>query len=224
MVKLSLRESLRLDHELIGPEDLLLGLTDLREGGAIQILVALRTGPEAVRLALGDLMDEPAGQAIVHRLRDPAGIRGEIVDWVQIGPSAELRHLLEIAAARASDNGRSDIEVDDLVLCFTLRPGPAVTAGLWLTFDEALAATERDQAWTAPAERGDRWLVGPSDAARHQLMAAGGIALLRGTSIIEPSDLLLALLDDETNTDIFERIGVDRYRARNAIKREHALT
>ncbi len=54
-------------------------------------------------------------------------------------------------------------------------------------------------------------------------MAAGGIALLRGSSVIEVSDLLLALIDDEASVDLFERIALDRFRTRNSIEREHAL-
>jgi hypothetical protein len=70
----------------------------------------------------------------------------------------------------------------------------------------------------------DYWVhVGPSEAARQRLMAARGSALLRGSSLIELSDVLLALLDDEPSARPFEGIGLDRYRTKNSIKREQAL-
>jgi hypothetical protein len=223
-LELALRESLRLGDTRVGTEHLLLGLTDLREGQAIRIMIALGTGPEAIRIALSELMQMPAGQAMVYRVRDSVQVRGQIADWVHVDPSEDLRRLLNIAAARASDSGRDEVEVADLVLAFTLRPGPATAAGLVLTFDESQAATERDKAWTSPAAAADHWAhIGPSDAARRRLMAAGATALLRGSSLIELSDLLLALLDDELSASLFAGIGLDPYRTKNSIKREQAL-
>lgn len=223
LLELAGLEALRLHHPSVATEHLLLALTDLRDGDAIRILVALGSGPEAIRVALSDLMDVPVNHSMVGRVREPAGVRGQIEDWIQVSLGQDVRRLLKITADRVSDSGRRDLEVTDLLLAFTLRPGPALAAGLILSLDDRQAALERDRAWTASASEDSRSPVGPSGSARRQLMAAGAVALQRGSSVVELSDLLLALLDDEAAADLFERIGLDRYSIRNSIRREHAL-
>jgi ATP-dependent Clp protease ATP-binding subunit ClpA len=56
VLELSLREALRLKHNYIGTEHVLLGLVREGEGLAMLILVRLGAGPEAVRLRIQDAL------------------------------------------------------------------------------------------------------------------------------------------------------------------------
>jgi ATP-dependent Clp protease ATP-binding subunit ClpC len=64
VLELSLREALRLDHNYIGTEHILLGLIREGEGVAAQVLTKLGAGHEQVRQKVRDLLHEgsPAGQ------------------------------------------------------------------------------------------------------------------------------------------------------------------
>ena len=222
--ELAVRESRRLNHERVATEHLLLGLTNLRTGRAVRILAALGTGPEAVRRILSESMNAPVGQPAIDRGPDSFEIVAPVEEWVRIRPSEDVLRLLTIAAGRASDAGRSELGTVDVLLAFTLQPGPAVAAGLRLTFDEDRAVAERDRAWTSASPRGERHLrVTASPGVRGLVMTAGGGALIRGSSLIELTDLLLALIVDESNAAMFERIALDRFRTKNSLEREHAL-
>ena len=54
MLELSLREALRLKHNHIGPEHILLGLLREGEGLAMLVLVKLNASPEALRAGVLD--------------------------------------------------------------------------------------------------------------------------------------------------------------------------
>jgi hypothetical protein len=185
VLELALRESLRLDQGSVGTEHLLLGMTDLREGSAIRLLGRLGVGPDTVRIAVGELMDTPVGQPAIHREYERVRLRGDVADWVQVAPSENLRRVLSIVAGRVGDSGRSELEPVDLLLAFTLVPGPAHAAGLRLSLDEEGAANERDRAWAPTgSDTPDKWAgIGHSVATRRLLMIAGGGALIRGSSI-----------------------------------------
>jgi hypothetical protein len=55
-LELALREALRLGHDTIGPEHVLLGLVRAKNSGAAEILAALGADPDAVAAAVEDLL------------------------------------------------------------------------------------------------------------------------------------------------------------------------
>ena len=120
--------------------------------------------------------------------------------------------------------GRRSLEVRDLVLVFTLVPGPASPAEIPLGFDAPAAAGARDRAWVTDTPHDNRGRVSVCAAARRLLMAAGAAALSRGRLVVEVDDLLLALFENEQGIDMFTKIGVDPYRARQPLVRERLLS
>jgi hypothetical protein len=234
VLALALDETLRLGHDRVESEHLLLGITDLRDAVAIDILADLGVGPETARDALGRVWGVAVGQSAVSRERVRYG-SAVFGGWAGVAPSEQLERLLKVAADRAGDGGRADLQVRDLVLVFTLASGPASLSGIRLSFNESLAAAERDRAWIASAAVDPRAMIWVSDAARRLLMAAAGVALIRGSSVVEVDDanvrtprpsgkgLLLVLLDDEHGADLFSRIGLNAYRAKHSLIRGRRL-
>jgi ATP-dependent Clp protease ATP-binding subunit ClpA len=134
VLELALRESLKLGHNYIGTEHILLGLTSEDEG------VAFRT-----RSGLGSDREEHESVAVrvLHDLDvDAERIRNEVIKMlsgpearaeraqaevtyvssetsIHVNPSAIMHRLLMSGAARALDDGRSEIEVADLLLALT---------------------------------------------------------------------------------------------------------
>jgi ATP-dependent Clp protease ATP-binding subunit ClpA len=119
----ALREALSLRMNAIGTEHLLLGIAREPDSVAMRIL---REGwdlyPEAIRGAVMEAL--PAGLIPADRgVRVPGVERVEgSIGGVQVIPSPPLRRLLMAAAALALDDGRTEIDIDDVWLALTREP------------------------------------------------------------------------------------------------------
>lgn len=96
VLELSLRESLRLQHNYIGTEHVLLGLLAEGEGVAAQILVRLGLTPEGVRSTVLELLGNPDATA-------PPPSRHAPVRAERYSPG--LGHALEAAGSLATADG-----------------------------------------------------------------------------------------------------------------------
>lgn len=135
------REALRLGHNYVGPEHLLLGLLRETEGVAVGVLLALDADPQKVRDELlrnvpgpgeGPAPEAGAGRVVAM----PLPSRPTFDYPIQVGLAPHLRRLLMVAAARALDDGRTDAELRDLMLALT-RDERAAAVLARLGVDEA---------------------------------------------------------------------------------------
>jgi ATP-dependent Clp protease ATP-binding subunit ClpC len=151
----SLHEAISLGHNYIGLEHLLLALLTLDEGVPARILLDCQAKPEAVRQALMRMLAGPPAQPQAGRAAfggpPPSGNGFE--EWIRVGPGAGLRRLLMLAAARALDDGREDIQPRDVLLALTRdeHTGP-VLADLGVDDLAILRALERRRPPGASAE------------------------------------------------------------------------
>ena len=123
VLELALREALALGTNAVGTEHLLLGIAREPESVAVRIL---REGwdlyPEAIRGVVIEAL--PAGLIptnrgvpvpVLERVERPIG-------GVQVVASTPLRRLLMAAATLALDDGRTEIDIDDVWLALTREP------------------------------------------------------------------------------------------------------
>ena len=133
VLELALRESLSLGHNYIGTEHILLGLTsedegvpfrirpdpgggrEEHEGVAVRVLRDLDADAERIRNEVIRMLSSP--EARTYDARETAWASSEAS--IHVNPSAIVRRLLMSGAARALDDGRSQIEVADLLLALT---------------------------------------------------------------------------------------------------------
>jgi ATP-dependent Clp protease ATP-binding subunit ClpC len=114
-------EAIGLGHNYIGTEHILLGLVALNDGVAERILLDLGAGPDKVRsevirmLSSAGALSRPQNQS-AHAPEPP---RSGFDEWIRVGPGAGARRLLTVAAGRALDDGRSEIEARDVLLALT---------------------------------------------------------------------------------------------------------
>jgi ATP-dependent Clp protease ATP-binding subunit ClpC len=124
VLELALREAIGLGHTYIGTEHILLGLVSLNDGAVAQILLDLGTAPDKVRRETIRMLSA-AGGAISSPGRPgerPPGLgqpRSAFEEWIRVGPGAGARRLMLLAAGRALDDGRVEIEVRDVLLALT---------------------------------------------------------------------------------------------------------
>ena len=114
-------EAIGLGHNYIGTEHILLGLVALSDGVAERILVDLGAGPDKVRSEVVRTLSS-AGALNAPRNASgsvPASARVGFDEWIRVGPGAGARRLLTVAAGRALDDGRSEIEARDVLLALT---------------------------------------------------------------------------------------------------------
>jgi ATP-dependent Clp protease ATP-binding subunit ClpC len=152
-LELALREAIGLGHNYIGTEHILLGLLTLNDGASARILIDLNAEPDKIRhevvrmLSGGDAPAQPA--ATREQPRSPSGFD----EWIRVGPGAGVRRLLIVAAGRALDDGRSEIESRDVLLALTrdakIRP---VLAELGVDEAAVLRALERRRPPEAPPQ------------------------------------------------------------------------
>jgi ATP-dependent Clp protease ATP-binding subunit ClpA len=134
VLELALRESLSLGHNDIGTEHILLGLIsendgvafrtrpdpdsdpEEREGVAVRILRDCDADAERVRNEVIRMLSSPEARA-ERALAEVRYVSSETS--IHVDPSAIVRRLLMSGAARALDDGRSEIEVADLLLALT---------------------------------------------------------------------------------------------------------
>ncbi len=120
VLELSLRESLRLRHNYIGTEHILLALVLENEGLAGHVLLdEFNVGPEAVRDAVLRLVppgdaDQSVESGLVRASGTAsAGSRSEFI--FEVRPDPRLRMLLRVAAGRALVDERSQFGLNDLI-------------------------------------------------------------------------------------------------------------
>ncbi len=134
ILELALREALILDHNYIGTEHILLGLARESEGVAARVLLDFGAASERIRKEVIRMLPDPG----VPPPRRLAAVEGSTPATVASGsisvprtniraiPSPRVRRLLMVAAARALDDGRSEIDVRDLLLALSSDEQTAV--------------------------------------------------------------------------------------------------
>jgi ATP-dependent Clp protease ATP-binding subunit ClpC len=108
MLAMSLREALDLGHRHVTPEHLLLGLTHVRDGVAMQILVGEGATETAIRAAAMAVLPArvEAGPQIPRASQPQPGI---------VSSDPVVRRLLTGAAGRALDDDRTEFGLSDLL-------------------------------------------------------------------------------------------------------------
>jgi ATP-dependent Clp protease ATP-binding subunit ClpC len=118
-LELAMKESLALGQNYIGPEGILLALTKLEDATSTRILRDFHAEPDRVRAeVLQRVMRAPEPTQPRAPAGPPPSDNG-FEEWIRVGPGAGLRRLLMIAAARALDEGREDIQPRDVLLALT---------------------------------------------------------------------------------------------------------
>jgi ATP-dependent Clp protease ATP-binding subunit ClpC len=113
------QESLELGHNYIETEHLLLSLASLHEREAMTVLRDLGVDSDTIRAAVMRLLPGPSG-------RRPARVSRtwEVVfeDGARVVPADDVVSLLTNAGARASEDGRAEMTVADLLIALA-QPG-----------------------------------------------------------------------------------------------------
>ncbi len=156
-LELAMQEARNLGHNYIGTEHLLLALLTLGDGVATRILLDCDAKPDAVREAVLRMVSgsRASTQQTGATPGEPPASGNGFEEWIRVGPGAGLRRLLMLAAARALDEGREDIQPRDVLLALTRdeHTGPLL-ADLGVDDVAILRALERrrppeaPQAWT----------------------------------------------------------------------------
>jgi ATP-dependent Clp protease ATP-binding subunit ClpC len=212
-------EARTLRHDHVGTEHLLLGLLREDKGVGARVLGSLdvtleRTRGEVVRI-VGVGGDDPSG-------RQPP-----------FTPVA--KQVLERALHEALVLGHNYIGTEHILLgLISVNDGPSVRilADMNVTPDAIRAETLQmiGPAPAAPTEAGgqapplprsgEEWFhVAPGSRARRLLMLAAARALDDGRSLIEPTDVLIALTRDEQTGPLLAELGVDEAAVRAALGR-----
>jgi ATP-dependent Clp protease ATP-binding subunit ClpA len=149
-----LREPLALGTNAVGTEHLLLGIARERESVAIRILrERWNLHPEVIRGAVIESLPEPQRRLIPANRGVPVPMVEPSIGGVQVVPSLPLRRLLVAAAALAVDDGRTEIDVDDVWLALTRTPVAIRLASvLGIDEDKVREAIKRRDAASDPPE------------------------------------------------------------------------
>ena len=133
VLELALRESLSLGHNYIGTEHILLGLMsedagvvfrarpdpgsdrEEHEGVAVRVLRDCDVDAEKIRNEVIRMLSGPEARAYAASRASYVSSQASI----HLNPSAIVRRLLMSGGARARDDGRSEIEVGDLLVALT---------------------------------------------------------------------------------------------------------
>jgi ATP-dependent Clp protease ATP-binding subunit ClpC len=151
---LAREEALSLGVEAIGTEHIPLGLAHENGGVAMRILTQYYADSATIRnevirrFASPDPpRTTPGSSGRDHRGGPTSNERGaDLTHEVRIEPSADVRRLMQSAAARALDDGRSQIELGDLLLARTrLKVSAAVLAELGVDEAAVCRAIGRDE-------------------------------------------------------------------------------
>jgi ATP-dependent Clp protease ATP-binding subunit ClpC len=153
VLELALREALGLGHNYIGTEHILLGLVSVNDGASARILADFDAAPDEIRNGVIRMLSGRDAPAQPIATREPPMSRSGFEEWIRIGPGAGVRRLLMVAAGRALDDGRSEIESRDVLLALTrdekIRP---VLADLGVDEAKVLKALERRRPPEAPPQ------------------------------------------------------------------------
>ena len=196
VLELALREALRLGHNYIGTEHLLLGLVREGEGVAAQILSKVDATQDAVRFAVIELL---TGQGVaVHQEGDAlSGPQRQVLELLAAGRShEEVAGALDISEATVKNHVHDVLEK----LSPTRRAGapgavssPSAAGGSPPWVDRLSPAVRQ------AIETTDRLLSDPKlDPERRQLITSG--------------QLLLLWLGEEGShvRKVFDSLGIDR--------------
>jgi ATP-dependent Clp protease ATP-binding subunit ClpC len=117
------QEARRLDHDYVGTEHLLLGLTDVSEGLAVKVLESLGISPEAIRQRVEESVD-----------------RGEQPPSGHIRFTSQAKTALELSLRESQAFGDSYIGTEHILLGL-IREGDGVAAHVLLELGADLART-----------------------------------------------------------------------------------
>jgi ATP-dependent Clp protease ATP-binding subunit ClpC len=113
VLEIALREALDLGHNYIGTEHILLGLVRENEGVGARILLEFDANADKIRSEVIRLL------GITPRERGPGLLRQAPGRSIQVDLTSRVNRLLMVAAARSLDDGRTEIELRDLLLALT---------------------------------------------------------------------------------------------------------
>lgn len=136
VLELSLREALACGSNAVGPEHILLGIA--RESNSVAIRILQEGWGLSAKTLLESLPASPPGVAQARRpgpVVDPT-VPVERSIAVRIYPSPAVRRLLMTAGASALDDGRTEIEIDDLWVALMREP-TALRLAAQLGIDES---------------------------------------------------------------------------------------
>jgi ATP-dependent Clp protease ATP-binding subunit ClpC len=119
VLELGLQEATNLGHNYIGTEHLLLGLLTLGDGVSKRILLDCAVEPDQIRQAVISMLSGPGPQPQAAPPETPPASANGFEEWIRVGPGAGVRRLLMVAAARALDDGREDIQARDVLMALT---------------------------------------------------------------------------------------------------------
>ena len=243
VLELSLRERLRMGHDAIGPEHVLLGIVAANNGVAIRVLSSFGVEPVAIVQAVDELFPTAGGPVLARRERGFPQTDRSIDDWYPMPASDSLRRLLVTAAGAADFAKRTELELPDLLSAMTNYVSAGLLAGLGIDAEGLRTAVQSDRqnskgprsdepvptAGLAGSVRvvsievvDDERPVGCGERVRGLLEAAGARTLKRGGAAIEVSDVLLVLARDEQTSATLASLGVDVIALRAAIERHDA--
>jgi ATP-dependent Clp protease ATP-binding subunit ClpC len=104
----ALREALELGHDHIGPEHLLLSLTQRSDGNGVRVLHEAGVQPDAVRQTVMEILSLEPPPLPVRGPPDGAAPR------FSVAPDRQAQELLRAAAASALADGRDAYGLDDV--------------------------------------------------------------------------------------------------------------
>jgi len=143
-LELALQEAIALGQTYIGTEHILLGLVRLNEGPAMSILGDFGVSPGQIRREVIRASLSTGGPLGAPAELPPGGPRSGFAAGGRAGAGAGARRRLVVAAARARDEGRSEIESRDVLLALTGDEKIApVLAELGVDEEAVLAALAR---------------------------------------------------------------------------------
>jgi hypothetical protein len=155
VLELALREALALGTNSVGPEHLLLGIARENESVAMRILAECGLPAEVIRGAMVESMPAPQ-PALIPSDRDvpvPGIVPRQRSMGVRVNPSPPVRRLLMAAGALALDDGRTEIDIDDVWVALTREPTAVqLAADLGLDEPAVRAAIARRGAAVEPPE------------------------------------------------------------------------
>ena len=117
VLELALREALGLGHNDIGTEHILLGLHMENSGVGARILLGFDADSEKIRGEVARaLADAEQGRLESEGAPSPAP---NVERSIEVGFAEAVRELLMAAAARSLDDGRTEVELPDLLIALT---------------------------------------------------------------------------------------------------------
>jgi ATP-dependent Clp protease ATP-binding subunit ClpC len=124
VLELTTSEALSLGHNYIGTEHIQLGLVRENGGVAARVLLDLGADAEKIRNEVIRMIPDPGAPpprrtSAVDKGTAQAMIASVPRTHIRVDASARVRKLLMVAAARALDDGRLEIDVRDLLLALT---------------------------------------------------------------------------------------------------------